>query len=89
MTVLEAALEGTPAATVAAGGYLETVSPGVSGFHAASATPDDLARAIVQARELDPAGCREWGHGFRRDAHVARLATVLNEVGKQAWTNPK
>ena len=42
LTVVEAALEGTPAATVPAGGYLATVRPGVSGVHAASATPDDL-----------------------------------------------
>ena len=39
LSVLEASLEGTPAATVAAGGYLETVRPGMNGFHAASATP--------------------------------------------------
>ena len=83
LTVVEAALEGTPAATVPAGGYLATVRPGVSGVHAASATPDDLALAIAQARELDPAACREWGHGFRRAIHVGRLATVLDEVGTQ------
>ena len=83
LTVVEAALEGTPAATVPAGGYLATVRPGVSGVHAASATPDDLGRAIAQARELDPAACRAWGHGFRREVHVARLATVLEEVGTQ------
>ena len=55
----------------------------MSGVHAASATPDDLANAIAQARELDPAARREWGHGFRRATHVARLATVLEEVGTQ------
>jgi glycosyltransferase involved in cell wall biosynthesis len=84
LTVLEATLEGTPAATVAAGGYLETVRPGVNGFHAASATPDDLATAILSARELDAAACREWGNGFRRDAHVARLSKVMEEVVQRA-----
>ena len=84
LTVLEATLEGTPAATVAAGGYLETVRPGVNGFHAASATPDDLATAILSARELDEAACREWGNGFRRDAHVARLGKVMEEVVQRA-----
>ncbi|KRE25835.1 glycosyltransferase [Agromyces sp. Soil535] len=84
LTVLEAALEGTPAATVAEGGYLETVSPGVSGAHAASATPDDLARAIRSARELDPESTRVWARGFGRDAHVARLARVIEGVVQRA-----
>ncbi|WP_165307274.1 glycosyltransferase [Agromyces binzhouensis] len=80
LTILEAALEGTPAATVAAGGYLETVSPGVSGALAASATVDDLADAIRTARGVDPAGVRDWGRAFRRDAHVARLASLIEEA---------
>ena len=84
LSVLEAALEGTPAATVAAGGYLETVRSGMNGFHAASATPEDLAIAIRRARELDAAACREWGHGFRRDAHLARLGRVIEEVVQRA-----
>lgn len=84
LTVLEAALEGTPAATVAAGGYLETVKSGVNGYHAASETPAALAEAIRLARDLDPVSCREWGHAFRRDAHVAGLARVIEEVVQQA-----
>ncbi|MEV1128791.1 glycosyltransferase [Agromyces sp. NPDC049794] len=84
LTVLEAALEGTPAATVAAGGYLETVKPGVNGHHAASATAEDLATAIGRARDLDPAACREWGRAFSRGAHVARIARVIEEVVQQA-----
>ncbi|WP_353814420.1 glycosyltransferase [Agromyces sp. SYSU T00266] len=78
LTVLEAALEGTPAATIAAGGYLETVEPGVSGAHAASATAPDLAEAIRTARGMDPAAVREWGRAFRRDAHVARLSALID-----------
>lgn len=84
LTVLEAALEGTPAATVAAGGYLETVREGVNGYHAASTTAEDLATAIRRARDLDPDACREWGRAFRRDAHVARIARVLEEVVQRA-----
>ncbi|GAA1762302.1 glycosyltransferase [Agromyces humatus] len=84
LTVIEAALEGTPAATIAEGGYLETVSPGVSGYHAASATAADLASAIRRARDLDPAATREWARGFGRDAHVARLARVMDEVVQRA-----
>lgn len=84
LTVIEATLEGTPAATVAAGGYLETVRPGVNGYHAASATPEDLADAILRARELDADACRSWGHGFRRAAHLDRLGKVIEEVVQRA-----
>ena len=80
LTVVEAALEGTPAATIAAGGYLETVSPGINGFHAASETAEALAEAIRLARRLDADACRAWGRAFGRDAHVAQLATVIEEV---------
>lgn len=80
LTVLEASLEGTPAATIALGGYLETVRPGVNGYHAASATPEALATAILRARDLDAGACRAWAHGFGRDAHLARLARVMEEV---------
>ena len=80
LTVIEAALEGTPAATIASGGYLETVSPGINGFHAASETPEALAEAIVLARRLDAEACRAWGRAFGREAHVAQLATVIEEV---------
>jgi glycosyltransferase involved in cell wall biosynthesis len=84
LTVLEAALEGTPAATVAAGGYLETVRSGVSGAHATSATVSDLAAAIRRARDCEPELTREWGRGFGRDAHVARLSAVIDEAVARA-----
>jgi len=84
LTVLEAALEGTPAATIPAGGYLETVKPGVNGFHAASDAPEALAEAILLARQLDPDACREWGRAFGRDAHVGHLARVIEEVVQRA-----
>ncbi|GAA1799205.1 glycosyltransferase [Agromyces neolithicus] len=84
LTVLEAALEGTPAATVAAGGYLETVRPGVSGVHAASASSDDLGAAIRNARDLDPVACRDWARGFGRDAHIARIGRVIEQVAQRA-----
>ena len=54
LSVLEAALEGTPAAAHAAGGYLETVRPGVNGFLAASETPADLADAMRRAASSMP-----------------------------------
>ena len=80
LTIIEAALEGTPAATVASGGYLETVRPGVNGYHAASATPEALATAILRARGIDAESCRKWARRFSRDAHLAGLARVMEEV---------
>lgn len=80
LTVLEAAIEGTPAATIAAGGYLETVRHGVNGFHAASETPEALAIAMLRARDLEPDECRNWARGFGREAHMARLGAVLEGV---------
>ena len=81
---LEAALEGTPAAAHGAGGYLETVRPGVNGFLAASETPADLAVAMRRARGIDAESCREWARGFSRDVHVARIARVIEEVVQRA-----
>lgn len=84
LTVLEAALEGTPAAAVEAGGYVETVRPGVSGAHATSATAADLAAAIRRARDCDPDRVREWGRAFSRDAHLARIGAVIDEALQRA-----
>jgi glycosyltransferase involved in cell wall biosynthesis len=84
LTIIEAALEGTPAAVVAAGGYHETVGHGINGFHAGSATPEDLATAIRDARRLDSAASREWARRFSREAHVGKLSRVLEEVVQRA-----
>lgn len=84
LTILEAALEGTPAAVVAAGGYLETVSPNESGVHADTATPEALAAGILRARDLDPESCRAWARRFGPDVHLARLARVMEEVVQRA-----
>jgi glycosyltransferase involved in cell wall biosynthesis len=80
LTIVEAALEGTPAAAIPSGGYLETVRDGVNGYHAASATPEALATAIIRARGLDADDCRAWGRRFSRDEHLARLDSVMEEV---------
>jgi glycosyltransferase involved in cell wall biosynthesis len=82
--VLEAAFEGTPSAAISSGGYLETVRAGLSGVHAASDSPEDLATAILRAREISAAACREWARGFGLDAHVAQLGRVIEEVVQRA-----
>ena len=65
-------------------GYLETVADGENGFRAAAPTPEALATAIHRAREVDSASCRAWGARFGRDAHLARLARVMEEVVQRA-----
>ena len=83
LTVIEAALEGTPAADDRRrGGYLETVMPGVSGFHAAADDAEGLAAAIQFACELERDGCREWAGRFSEAAHRARLMEVLGGVAR-------
>jgi glycosyltransferase involved in cell wall biosynthesis len=84
LTIVEAALEGTPAAVIAAGGYLETVADGENGFHAASPTAEGLAVAIRRAIEVPAVSCRQWSTRFGRDAHLARLARVMEEVVQRA-----
>ncbi|WP_169053834.1 glycosyltransferase [Agromyces sp. H66] len=85
LTVIEAALEGTPAATIAAGGYLETVMPGVNGFYAASDVSNDveaLATAVTRARSLGRAECVRWAEQFSAEAHRGRLLEALGEAGR-------
>ncbi len=78
LTVLEAALEGTPAATIAAGGYLETVRDGESGFRVAEPTASALAGAIRRARDVGPEACRGWAEQFGIDRHVDRLRRAMD-----------
>jgi chromosome segregation ATPase len=40
----------------------------------------DLADAIRAARASDPDLVREWGRAFRREPHVARIASVIDEA---------
>ncbi|GLI27350.1 glycosyl transferase [Agromyces rhizosphaerae] len=77
LTVLEASFEGTPAAVVPAGGYLETVRDGANGFHAADATSAALAEAIVRARDVGPDECRAWAERFGVDRHLDAVVELL------------
>ena len=36
------------------------------------------------ARHLDAEACRDWGRSFGREAHVAQLASVIDEVVQRA-----
>ena len=84
LTVIEATLEGTPAATVAAGGYLETVRPGRQRL------PRGI-RDTRRPRRRDPARTRARrgrvpGMGTRIQSRraLARLGKVMEEVVQRA-----
>ncbi|MEL7976728.1 glycosyltransferase [Isoptericola sp. F-RaC21] len=66
LTPLEAGAFGVPVAALRAGGYLDTVVPGVNGVYFDAVTPASVARAIDEARAT------RWDDGAI-DAHVQRL----------------
>ena len=78
LTVLEAARFGRPAAALRAGGYMETVSDGVSGVFFDSLAPAAIADAMAELtrREWSPDVIREWAARFGE----ARFAQRLHEV---------
>ncbi|EMY36012.1 glycosyl transferase, partial [Arthrobacter crystallopoietes BAB-32] len=82
LTVLEANLEGTPVATIPAGGYLETVAEGINGFMASAAEPRMLASAIMDAMSLESPSCQDWALEFSVDKHIQLLEGALARVSQ-------
>jgi glycosyltransferase involved in cell wall biosynthesis len=82
MVVIEAACQGTPSVVVAGpdNAATELVSEGVNGFIAASASPDDLADAIVRVHAAGPALRRSTSEWFRRNARRLSLEASLERV---------
>lgn len=76
LTVLEAALEGTPTAAVPVGGYLETVNEGVSGHLASDESEAALAMAIQAARECDPRDVSAWAQSFSPGEHLRKIRSI-------------
>lgn len=76
LTVLEAGLEGTPAAAIPVGGYLESIHPTVSGELARGESVEELSNAISTARTYDRANVSEWARSFSIDAHMNRLLEI-------------
>jgi glycosyltransferase involved in cell wall biosynthesis len=94
MVVIEAACQGTPS-VVAAGpdnAAVELVSEGENGFIAASASPDDLADAIVRVHAAGAELRRSTSEWFRRNARrlslEASLERVLASYGRAASARP-
>ncbi|WP_062077793.1 glycosyltransferase [Demequina globuliformis] len=80
LTVLEANLEGTPAATIDYGGYRETVVDGRNGARAASDTAASLAQAITAARSTDRAEAAAWAEQFSADHHFSALVDIARSA---------
>ena len=90
LVVVEAAARGTPSVVVAGedNAATELVDDGENGFVAASASPEDLAAAILRAWEAGPAlrtATAEWfGRNAERLSLEHSLETVLEAYGREA-----
>jgi glycosyltransferase involved in cell wall biosynthesis len=89
MVVVEAAAAGTPSVVVAApdNAAVELVDEGENGFVAPSARPEDLAGAIVRARDAGPALRESTADWFGRNARRLSLASSLDRVAEAYATS--
>ncbi|MFI1192420.1 glycosyltransferase [Micromonospora sp. NPDC020750] len=79
---VEAQACGTPVVGLRAGGLLETVVEGETGFLVASREPTRHAAALRRLDGLDPDRARRHAAGFGRDSFAARMAEwVTHESG--------
>jgi len=83
ITPLEAMASGRPVIAYAAGGALETVVDGETGFFFSEQTPEALANAVRQFQALDApaqAVCRARAEEFSPDLFRSRIASFLEGV---------
>jgi len=87
LTVVEAMAAGRPVVATAAGGPLDTVVDGVTGWLAEPANPGDLAEKIVrvlrdpeQARAMGNQGRRRAFELFSIDRETREMAAIFEEV---------
>lgn len=84
LTPIEANYEGTPALLLRAGGFLETLVPGVTGdfFDEESAASCAAALARFRADAYDADAIRHAAHRFTTDVHLRTLEKVLRDVAR-------
>ena len=82
LTVVEAQAAGRPPIAFAAGGALETVEDGVTGFLFRTQSVTALVAAMRRAAddELDPRALQHSAEGFGVDSFARRLATAIAAV---------
>ena len=91
LTVVEAAAFGTPALALRAGGYLDTVEPGLSGYFFSHPKAADIADAVHRHRErpLDRDAVAEHARGFDEDAFVGRIRNEVDLLMAGAFADRK
>ena len=82
LVVVEASAAGTPSVVVADpdNAATELIEEGVNGFVAASASPDDLAAAILRVRDAGPALRASTAAWYAENARSLSLADSLERV---------
>ena len=82
MVVVEASSVGTPSVVTAAqdNAATELIEQGVNGVVAASADPEEIARAIVQVSEAGMAMRQSTAEWFARNARRLSLESSLETV---------
>jgi glycosyltransferase involved in cell wall biosynthesis len=90
LVVVEAAARGVPSVVVADvdNAATELVDEGENGFVAPSASPEDLAEAILRVRDAGPELRASTAAWFQRNAERLSLTTSLNRVAG-AYADPR
>lgn len=83
LTPLEAMTFGTPVVAIAAGGFLETVEPDVSGIFFDAPDARSLRSALDRARthEWDREALRTRAEGFSEASFIERIRAVVHGIG--------
>lgn len=85
LTPLEAAAAGRPTVALRAGGYLDTVEEGSTGWFFESLAEADMIPAIEKAlaTSWDEAALRAHAASFSRDRFVARIQAIVAEEAEE------
>lgn len=80
LTPVEGYAFGTPAALLRAGGFLETMKPGVTGQFIEAPTATAVARTLSAFPAFSPQLVRAHSQAFSEARFAARLHAVVDEV---------
>ncbi len=82
LTPLEAASFGTPTLALEAGGYLDTMAPGVNGAFFATPTAADIGRAVREhdRSRYDTAAIQAHADRFSEERFAARIRGLLRDL---------
>lgn len=82
LTPLEAGAHGVPVLALRAGGYLDTVSEGVSGLFFDEPTPEAIRGALgrLDAEPLDPAAIRLHVERFAEERFIAQIRAAVDAL---------